>query len=208
MAHTSNERIQLALLDYGLHASETQCDSIRTYISLLLRWNNRVSLTSITGIDDILRFHFGESLFALNAVPIENGRLADVGSGAGFPGLALKIGHPTLRLSLLEPNLKKAAFLNEVARELHLEDVEVVRSRFEALSTESGQFEYISARALGSYRALVPMAESRLSTSGSLILWLGWGDSVAVMAIKGLRWREPILIPGSKGRFLLIGSRK
>ena len=201
-------QIKFNLAIYGFAPSESQCQQIRAYISLLLRWNRTVSLTAITGIDEILRFHFGESLFALQHVPMEKGRLADVGSGAGFPGLALKIGRPRLDLTLLEPNQKKATFLREISRELRLEDVQVLRSQFEHLSPEVGEFEHITARALGSHEAFVRFAESRLIRSGKLILWIGQEDAAATNSTKIFQWGDPILIPGAKRRFLRIGSKK
>lgn len=203
-----NSQIRLNLSVYGFDPSDSQCEAIRHYVSLLLRWNKIVSLTAVTGVDKILRFHFGESLFALKHVPIENGRLADVGAGAGFPGIALKIGQPVLKLTLLEPNQKKATFLREVARELHLENIEVLRARFEALSREAGPFEYITVRALGSHKEVVRFADSFLSSSGSLILWLGSEDTTVVKSLGTLGWRDPIKIPKSEGRFLLVGSKE
>jgi 16S rRNA (guanine527-N7)-methyltransferase len=208
MVKISDDEIRSILSIYGFDASERQGQAIRAYISLLLRWSETVSLTTVTAVDEILRFHFGESLFALQFVSIENGRLADVGAGAGFPGLALKIGRPHLRLTLLEPNQKKATFLREVTRELHLEDVKVLRSQFEHLSPEVGKFEHITARALGFHEALVRLAAPRLVKSGELILWVGEDDTAAISSIHTMKWREPILIPGSKRRFLLIGAKE
>jgi 16S rRNA (guanine527-N7)-methyltransferase len=208
MVAISDDRIRSILSIYGFDASASQCQAIRAYIALLLLWNKTVSLTAITDVEEILRFHFGESFFALRSVPIENGRLADVGSGAGFPGLALKIGQRLLELVLLEPNQKKVTFLREVARELRLQGVEVLRSQFQSLPPEVGQFQHITARALGSHEAFVEFANSRLVDSGKLILWLGEEDASSVKRIETLHWRDPILIPGSKRRFLVVGEKK
>ena len=90
-----------------------------------------MSLTTVTNPNEILKFHFGESLFAAPAAQISDGRLADVGSGAGFPGLAIRILVEPLEVMLIESNTKKAAFLSEVSRELCLKDVEVFRGRME-----------------------------------------------------------------------------
>src|SRR5579862_4995269 len=112
--------IEKTLAEYGVSVTSAIRSSVRAYISLLLRWNERISLTTITDPVEILRFHFGESMFAASAVPIRNGRLADVGSGGGFPGLPLKIMVPSLDLVLIESNAKKASFLSECIRELNL----------------------------------------------------------------------------------------
>jgi 16S rRNA (guanine527-N7)-methyltransferase len=109
------------------------CLAIQKYISVLLRWNKKIALTAITDPLDIVRFHFGESMFGAPAVPIRKGRLADVGTGAGFPGLPLKLLVPSLDLVLIESNAKKASFLSECIRELNLTGVDVYRGRVEEI---------------------------------------------------------------------------
>jgi 16S rRNA (guanine527-N7)-methyltransferase len=175
---------------------------------LLLRWNERISLTTIADPLQILRFHFGESMFAASAVPIRNGRLADVGSGAGFPGLALKILIPSLDLVLIESNAKKASFLLECLRELNLDSVQVVRDRFEDLADAGLDLDFITARALGGYEELIEWAQKALASSGALVLWLGQTDATKLQKDSSLEWRSSIDIPGSDRRVILVGSRK
>ena len=103
----SDSQIAASIASLGMHLTTEQMSMIREYIILLLKWNNLVSLTSITDPVDIVARHFGESMFAASLLPFENGRLADVGSGAGFPGLALKILHNDLKVILIESNKKK-----------------------------------------------------------------------------------------------------
>ena len=91
MKPLSDEIIIAALKDYGVATSARLCDQIRIYIDLLLRWNQKTSLTTVTDPAEILRFHFGESLLAVELVPIRHGRLADVGSGAGFPAVPIRM---------------------------------------------------------------------------------------------------------------------
>ena len=119
----SDLRIAEILSVYGIATSPALAGAIRTYISMLVRWNSRISLTTVVDPVEILKFHFGESLFAISKVPISFGRLADVGSGAGFPGLPLGIFLPDLEVVLIESNVKKAAFLSEVIRELKADNV-------------------------------------------------------------------------------------
>ena len=85
MLPLTDTQINDALGPYGVRATTDLTAGIKTYIELLLKWNRSVSLTTVIGVDGILRFHFGESLFALPMLPVEKSRLADVGSGAGFP---------------------------------------------------------------------------------------------------------------------------
>jgi len=206
MTKLLNQVIQATLRPYGFLPDSVQCEAIRTYISLLLRWNQRISLTTVVDPIEILRFHFGESLFAAFSVPIKKGRLADVGSGAGFPGLPLCLAVPGLSVTLIESNTKKAAFLAEVVRELNLKQVDIRRQRIEDLPADVGQFDYITARALGSYKALLSLARGRLAKAGKIVLWLGKEESQSMSADTSWIWRDPIHIPGSKRRFILAGS--
>ena len=206
MTATSDKKIQDTLRPYEFSPDSGQCDAIRAYISLLLRWNQKISLTTVVDPMEILRFHFGESFFAASSVPIEKGRLADVGSGAGFPGLALGIVLPGLSITLIESNSKKATFLSEVARELNLRYVDVIRQRFEEVPANLGQFDFVMARALGNYEALLRWAHEALSNTGRVILWLGEDECKTVSADPSFTWREPLHIPGSKRRFILVGA--
>src|ERR1700681_3091083 len=103
----SQEIIQRAVHEFGLTATEQQVIRIQRYIALLLRWNEKINLTAIREPLEILYRHFCESMHASVVVPLERGRLADVGSGGGFPGLPLKIIRPTLEVFLVESNVKK-----------------------------------------------------------------------------------------------------
>jgi len=202
---TSDQEIQDALRPYGFSPNDVQCTAIRAYISLLLRWNQKISLTTVVDPMEILRFHFGESLFAVPSVPIEKGRLADVGSGAGFPGLALGIVLQGLSITLIESGSKKAAFLSEVARELNLRHVDVVRHRFEAVPASQSRFDYVTARALGNYDDLLDWAHERLVNAGKIVLWLGESECRSISSDPSFTWREPLFIPGTKRRFILVG---
>src|SRR5271168_4081527 len=132
-AALSKETILRALGEFQLTANDIQVLQIQQYMKLLLTWNEKINLTAIRDPLEILYRHFCESMYAAVAVPVENGRLADVGSGAGFPGIPLKIMRPDLNMFLVESNMKKATFLAEVARDLELADLRVLVNRFEDL---------------------------------------------------------------------------
>jgi 16S rRNA (guanine527-N7)-methyltransferase len=198
--------IRNELLPYGVQVSQEQCDAVRSYIRLLLRWNQRISLTRVINTTEILRFHFGESVFAASTTPIQDGRLADVGSGAGFPGLALRIFVPSLHVTLIEANAKKAAFLNEVSRELSLDAVEIFHGRADEFAIENTKLDYITVRAVGQHDRLLKWSLDRLKLHGKLILWLGEQDIMRISKCQGWIWGQPHLIPGSKRRFILSGS--
>jgi len=197
--------IEKALAPYGVVPCRELCQKIRTYISLLLRWNQRMSLTAITDPIEVLRFHFGESLFAASAVPLRDGRLADLGSGAGFPGLPLRMARPGLDLVMVESNAKRATFLSEIVRKLDLDRVEVFRGRMENMAIEGPAFDFVTARAVGRHDDLLAWGSAHL-TSGKLVLWLGETDAARISSTPGWEWKLPVQIPGSRERFLLAGS--
>jgi len=205
-ARLSGSQIQSALAPYGASPGPSQCDAIRNYIDLLLRWNSRISLTTVTEPDEILRFHIGESIAAIAAVPIENGRLADVGSGAGFPGVPLALFLPDLDVTLIESNAKKATFLSEVHRQLNLHRARVFRGRAEDLPAQDANFDYVTARAVGKYDELLLWSSKALNPGGKAVLWLGDKDASEVAAYTGWTWLAPQKITGSQKRFLLVGA--
>lgn len=123
--------------ELGVELSAHQLDSFETYYLELADWNQRVNLTAITGWQQVQVLHFLDSLtvvLALSGGPPSAMRLVDVGSGAGFPGLPLKLAFPEIRLTLVESVGKKARFLEHIVEELGLSDVEVLTGRAEQLA--------------------------------------------------------------------------
>ena len=106
---------------YGLSLSGYQKEQLQLYLQFLKRWNQRINLTSIALANEQLAFHFFEAFWAGHHFLSGAERLADVGSGAGFPGLAMKLYLPSLDVTLVEKNHKKAVFLQELSRQLDLE---------------------------------------------------------------------------------------
>lgn len=192
--------------DYGLELDRDQAEAVEHYVELLLHWNKRISLTAITEPEAIVRQHFGESLFALKAIPLLDGRLADVGSGAGFPGAALALLAPSLDVALIEPNAKKAAFLETIRGDLNLANVEVIRSRVEDCRDVLTTMKYVTTRAFGSYEQLLRLIRRDAPQLSSVVLWLGENDAKKLKAELGWSWRTPVPIPRSSRRVLLIGS--
>ncbi|HEV2288161.1 MAG TPA: 16S rRNA (guanine(527)-N(7))-methyltransferase RsmG [Candidatus Acidoferrales bacterium] len=193
---------------YGTSVSESESAKIRAYIELLTAWNRKIALTAVKSEDEILRFHFGESLFALKKWSIEKGRLADVGTGAGFPGLALKIVRPELRVTVIDPNKKKCAFLHEVVRVLEFRDVEIQPTSFEAVSIEAGALSCVTSRALGVTPKFLSWSRSKLDAAGRILLWIGKDDCRDLLAVSEWSWGEPTLIPGTSNRMILAGTPK
>lgn len=193
------------LAPYYSLADPTLIEHIRAYVGLLLEWNQRISLTTVTDPAEIVKFHFGESLFAASALKISDGRLADVGSGAGFPGIPLAIAIPDLHVTLIESNAKKAAFLSEVARRLAMSKTTVLRSRMEDVRSVE-PFDFICARAIGKHASLMRWSRSKLTPMGRLVLFLGQEGVQTVREMSQWDWESPIKIPNSLRRFVLSGT--
>src|SRR6266849_5292116 len=200
--------INKALREFKIEATAEQIASIQRYMSLLLTWNEKINLTAIRDPLEMLYRHFCESMYAGVAVPLRAGRLADVGSGGGFPGLALKIIRPELQVFLIESNVKKATFLAEVVRELELADARVMVSRYEELGEEIAPLDFVCSRALGEFDRFLDWARSERVAAGRAILWLGGRDVDEIKKIAGWIWQQPISIPRSLQRFLLVGTRQ
>jgi 16S rRNA (guanine527-N7)-methyltransferase len=201
--------------------TQAQLNDISLYIDLLLHWNARINLTAIRDPEEIVTRHFGESLFAATILfpvpelpPGGNSQatssrqisLADLGSGAGFPGIPIKLWRPELSLTLIESNHKKATFLREVCRELKLPDAKVELSRAETLATRA--FDFVTLRAVDRLAEILPAATNLLHTAGRLVLLVSSAQIPGIKsAIPGFHWSEPQTVPISDSRVVLVGSR-
>jgi 16S rRNA (guanine527-N7)-methyltransferase len=203
----SGQTVLNALREFGLSANSEQVLKIQEYIKILLTWNDQLNLTAIRDPLDILYRHFCESMYATVAVPVEKGRLADVGSGAGFPGLPMKIMCPNLHVFLVESNVKKATFLAEVVRDLGLTNARVLVSRYEELGEEVAPLDFVCSRAVGQFEALLDWAGSKRVAAKKVILWTGTRDLDEIRRIRTWAWGEPILVPYSLRRLLLVGTK-
>jgi 16S rRNA (guanine527-N7)-methyltransferase len=204
----SPETIRHALEEFQIASNDEQVLQIQQYTRILLFWNEKLNLTAIRDPLEILYRHFCESMYAAAAVPVEKGRLADVGSGAGFPGLPLKVMRPDLRVFLVESNLKKATFLAEVIRELGLADAQVIVRRYQELGEEVAPLDYVCSRALGEFAPFLEWAGSEQIGTKQVILWIGARDLPEIHKIHTWDWREPISVPHSLRRLLLVGYKK
>ena len=202
------DAIRRALGEFQLPVNDEQVLQIQQYIKILLMWNEKVNLTAIRDPLEILYRHFCESMYAVEAIPLKNGRLADAGSGGGFPGLPLKIIRPDLQVFLVECNIKKVTFLAEVIRELGLKGAQVLARRYEELGEEVAPLDYVCSRALGEFPAFLEWAGAEQIAAKQVILWIGARDLPEVQKIGGWQWHDPIEVPHSLRRLLLVGTKK
>ena len=203
----SPDTIRRALGSFGITVDDSQVSQIQRYMTILGHWNEKLNLTAIRDPLEILHRHFCESMFAAASVPVDGGRLADIGTGAGFPGIPLKIIRPATELFLVESNIKKGTFLAEVLRELELPNARVLISRYEELGEELAPLEYVCARAVGDYGPFLKWAASPQLSASRLLLWVGGRDLDEIRKSVDWEWREPIAVPQSLRRYILMGTK-
>ena len=184
-------------------------EQLQTYLELLLRWNARTNLTSVRRPEEMVTRHFGESLFAARILLGEDrsvsGGLADVGSGAGFPGIPMKLFAPGLRLTLIESQNKKATFLRELVRALELPDAEVFYGRAEQWGQSA---DYVTLRAVEKIGQALPVAAGLVAPGGRIGLLIAAEQTeLARMTISQMIWREEVRLPMSGARVVLIGEK-
>jgi 16S rRNA (guanine527-N7)-methyltransferase len=203
-----------------LTARDYECISI--YIDILQRWNARINLTAVRNEEEIVTRHFGESFFAAsNLFPGRGGEegelkepgtrkvvarstVADIGSGAGFPGIPIKLWAPSVALTLIESNHKKAAFLREVTRFLRLTGINVQSARAEHIDQT---FDFVILRAVERFTDILPIAAGLLAPSGRLALLISSSQfEQASSVLPQLIWQPPLPIPMSDSRILVVGD--
>jgi 16S rRNA (guanine527-N7)-methyltransferase len=206
----------------GETLSNADLDAISTYIDLLLRWNARINLTAIRDPEEIVARHFGESFFAARHLFPERQnpmapsasafqasahqlRLADLGSGAGFPGIPIKLWAREVSLTLIESNQKKAVFLREVCRSLKLNDVEIENARAE--KTGAPRFDMVTLRAVERFGSVLPVAANLVRPGGQLILLISSAQAATAKSLlTDFHWGSPVPIPLSESRVLFAGA--
>jgi 16S rRNA (guanine527-N7)-methyltransferase len=176
-------------------------DKFRAYLELLLRWNQRLSLTAVRDPDQIIQHHFLECAFVAGQIPQDIADLLDYGSGAGLPGIPIAICRPEISVTLAEAHGKKASFLREALRVLGLEG-EVYDGRVETMPERT--FDAVAMRAVEKMDLAIPFALQRLKRY-LVLLTTERADLARRVVMPGLEWLEPIAIPNTEQRVLEIG---
>jgi 16S rRNA (guanine527-N7)-methyltransferase len=207
--------------------SETQLNNISTYVDILLRWNARMNLTAVRDEENIVTRHFGESLFAARHLfpsdqnhvgtaalgsPVEQSstarhtpHLVDVGSGAGFPGLPIKLWVTHIRLTMIESSHKKATFLREVIRKLALTEADVFAGRAQDFEHQG---DVVTLRAVERFEDALPVSARLVAPGGKLTLLIGERQTkLAKELAPDFTWQTPLHVARSESRVLLMGTK-
>lgn len=183
----------------GVHLNDVQLEQFRIYHNALTNWNSRVNLTTVTGWEDVVNRHYLDSLtarLALTQEMAEGGRFVDIGTGAGFPGVALKIAFPGLYTTLVDATSKKAAFLEHLVHRLGLHGVDILAGRAETLGHDTElreSFDFVVARAVSGMATLAELTLPFCRLGGRVIAYktlgaeeeiLGAGTAIATFGGK------------------------
>jgi 16S rRNA (guanine527-N7)-methyltransferase len=204
----------------GISLSRAQISAFERYQAELADWNQRISLTAIRDPEEVRRKHFLDSmscLLAMQGTPMQ--RVIDVGSGAGFPGLPLRIGLPEIGLTLVESVHKKAAFLEHVVKALDLEDVEVLPARAEQVGRMPAHregYDWALARAVAPLPVLVEYLLPLVKVGGKVLAQKGKdaekqvGMAEKAIGLLGGEFQEmiPVDLPGGYERRYLVVIQK
>ncbi len=169
------EEFILELKKINIEITKDQLSQLDRYYNLLVEWNQKLNLTSITKKEDVYLKHFYDSLTIVKAADLNKvNSLCDVGTGAGFPGIVLKIIFPNLNVILIDSLNKRINFLNEIIKKLKLDNIKAVHTRMEDYSKENiEKFDIITSRAVAKIQVLSEISFQSLKIGGQLILLKG-----------------------------------
>ena len=184
--------------------------SLAKYKDLLVEYNKKFNLTAIKSDEEIYLKHFYDSLTLIKAYSLNgNLKLLDIGTGAGFPGLVLKIFYPDLELTLLDSNHKKIAFLEVVIKELNLKNVTCINSRAENLpKTYREYFDIVTSRAVAHLRILLELSIPYLKVGGKLIAMKGLSEEEIKESAKILEKLDSTIVDTIKFNLPIEGSNR
>lgn len=192
---------------------QKRVESFRVYLKELNKWNKAINLTSVSSLNNGVIRHILDSL-SLYPLVKGDGKILDIGSGGGFPGIPLKILDPSLDMTLLEPRRKRWSFLNHIARLLIIKDMQILcihSNEFTDLFMEyNGPFDIVVSRALASPPVFIDIAVPLISSKGSVICMVSENDALIFkegMILSGLILKQKKIyrLPGiEQPRFLLV----
>ena len=208
---------------HGLVLNDQQIAQFERYFQLLVEWNEKMNLTAITQREEVYLKHFYDCLMALWNMPLDNYalQLCDVGAGAGFPSIPLKIAHPELQVTIVDSLQKRLTFINHLAQELGLEGVSCVHGRAEDVGQNPayrGQFDLVTARAVASLNVLAEYCLPLVKIGGQFLALKAQksdqeleeaGAAIRVLGAKLIKVTEDQLpVESADRRYILIQKTK
>ena len=170
----NKERFIEELLKLNIEITDIQLKKLEKYCEILERENKLYNLTSITEKESIFLKHFYDSLTIVKIIDLNNESLCDLGTGAGFPGMVLKIIFPNLKVTLIDATLKKCNFLEKVIKELKLENIKVINARVEEYAKiEREKYDIVTARAVAPLKHLLEYGVPLLKVNGTFVAMKG-----------------------------------
>ena len=175
MENNFKEKLTHLLKQIKIDINDKQAEKFYKYMELLLEWNEKINLTALTEQDDIILKHFVDSLTILNYIN-ENETIVDVGTGAGFPGIPIALLNTTNKITLVDSLNKRINFLNEVKKELDIENIETVHSRAEDFGQNKSyreHFDIAVSRAVANLSVLAEYLIPLVKVGGKIICMKG-----------------------------------
>ena len=167
----NKEEFIIAVKELGITLTEEQLIKLDKFYQLLIEWNEKINLTRITEEQDVYLKHFYDSLTIAKVIDLSRKEtLCDVGTGAGFPGIVLKIAYPNLKITLVDSLLKRVKYLNTIIKELELENIHAIHSRGEEYKD---QFDVVTARAVANIEKLLGFTMHLVNKSGIFVAMKG-----------------------------------
>lgn len=211
--------ITYAETEYGVVLNQTACDRFKLYYRELVEWNSRFNLTAIRDQRGVELKHFLDSISIVRVIARSPESLADVGTGAGFPGMALKILWPETRLTLIESVRKKADFCAHVAEVLELQDVTVLSQRAEDVGQNPEhreKYQLVTARAVAAMPVLLEYLLPLTKPGGMAVMQKGENGAIEAESCESVMRRlggdlksiTPIELPEVEGKRYLVAVAK
>ena len=167
----TKEEFLIELEKIGIKPTEKQLKQLEKFYELLIEWNQKINLTRITSKEEVYLKHFYDSLTLNRVVDLKNtNNLCDIGTGAGFPGIVLKIIFPNIKITLIDSLQKRVNYLNIVIKELGLEKIEAIHTRGEDFK---GNFDVVTSRAVANIEKLVNYTMHLVAKDGIFVAMKG-----------------------------------
>ncbi|MDY5441152.1 MAG: 16S rRNA (guanine(527)-N(7))-methyltransferase RsmG [Candidatus Enteromonas sp.] len=174
------EELALETAKLGLSLSPDTIEKLHRYAVLLKEWNEKMNLTAITEENEVIEKHFYDSLLAASVYDFSNKKIADIGSGAGFPGMVLALVYPSAKVTLIDATKKKFLFLETVVKELQIPNVKFHIGRVEDMKMERETFDCVTSRGFAAMNVFLEVAAPLTRVNGIIV------------ALKGLRGEEEL----------------